>query len=119
MSRSTLLAIALVFTACGAPPPPAPTSDPATKRTTASGDFYDGAALAVGQRVVVVTVNYRLGPFGWLRHAALREGATYEEASGNYGTLDMIHALRWVRTNIAAFGGNAESVTIFGESAGA
>jgi para-nitrobenzyl esterase len=82
-------------------------------------DFYDGAALAVSQRVVVVTVNYRLGPLGWLRHAALREGSTYEEASGNFGTLDLIHALRWVRTNIAAFGGNPNSVTIFGESAGA
>jgi para-nitrobenzyl esterase len=221
---SILLAIALVVTACGGSPPPAPTSDPATKRTTASGevvgfvaangsqvwrgipyaapatgalrwrgprdpqkwqgtrealafgercpqytsqleatrelgtvygsedcltlnvwapphdakerlpvmfwihgggnvqggsDFYDGAALAVAQRVVVVTVNYRLGPLGWLRHAALREDATYEEASGNYGTLDLIHALRWVRTNVAGFGGNPESVTIFGESAGA
>ena len=55
-------------------------------------DFYDGGALAVNQRVVVVSLNYRLGPLGWLRHAALREGATYEEASGNFGTLDMIHA---------------------------
>ena len=52
-------------------------------------DFYDGAALAVRQNVVVVSANYRLGPFGWLRHAALREGATYEEASGNFGTLDL------------------------------
>ena len=222
-SRSALLTIALVFTACGAPPPPAPTSDPITRRTISSGDvvgfvaangshvwrgipyaapptgalrwraprdpqpwsgtreslafgprcpqytssleatrelgtvygsedcltlnvwapphagaerlpvmfwihgggnvqggsdFYDGAPLAVNQRVVVVSLNYRLGPLGWLRHAALREGATYEEASGNFGTLDMIHALRWVRANIAAFGGNPESVTIFGESAG-
>jgi len=81
-------------------------------------DFYDGGALAVNQRVVVVTVNYRLGPLGWLRHAALRDGTTYEEASGNFGTLDMIYALHWVRTNIAAFGGNPNSVTIFGESAG-
>jgi para-nitrobenzyl esterase len=82
-------------------------------------DFYEGGALAMRQRVVVVTMNYRLGPLGWLRHAALREGATYEEASGNFGTLDLIHALRWVRTHIAAFGGNPDSVTIFGESAGA
>jgi para-nitrobenzyl esterase len=81
-------------------------------------DFYDGAALAVRQHVIVVSVNYRLGPLGWLRHAALREGVTAEEASGNFGTLDLIHALRWVRTNIAAFGGNPDSVTIFGESAG-
>ncbi len=81
-------------------------------------DFYDGAVLAVNQRVVVVTVNYRLGALGWLRHAALREGVTYEEASGNFGTLDMIQALRWVHENIGAFGGNPNSVTIFGESAG-
>ena len=221
--RSALLAIALAFTACGEPPPPAPHSDPITKRTIASGDvvgfvgahgshvwlgipyaapptgalrwraprdrspgraarealafgarcpqyaspleatrepgsvlgsedcltlnvwappgaarerlpvmfwihgggnvqggsdFYDGAALAVRQNVVVVSANYRLGPFGWLRHAALREGATYEDASGNFGTLDLIHALRWVRANAGAFGGNPESITIFGESAG-
>jgi para-nitrobenzyl esterase len=81
-------------------------------------DFYDGGPLAVNQRVVVVTLNYRLGPLGWLRHPALREGATYEEASGNFGTLDMIHALRWVRANVAAFGGNPDRVTVFGESAG-
>jgi para-nitrobenzyl esterase len=223
--RTALLALALVFTACGEPPPPAPASDPVTRRTISSGevvgfagahgshvwrgipyaappvgarrwrapqeptpwqgtrealafgprcpqytsqleatrglgtvygsedcltlnvwapsdaaserlpvmlwihgggnvqggsDFYDGEALAVRQRVVVVTINYRLGPLGWLRHAALRDGdgITPEDASGNYGTLDMIRALRWVQTNIAAFGGNPESVTIFGESAG-
>ncbi|TMA36097.1 MAG: carboxylesterase family protein [Deltaproteobacteria bacterium] len=221
--RSTLLALALALIACGAPRPPAPTSDPTTKRAIASGDvvgfagaegshvwlgipyaappvgalrwrapqdpppwqgvrsalvfgarcpqyasalegthqlgtvygsedcltlnvwappdaeagrlpvmfwihgggnvqggsdFYDGGALAVHQNVVVVSVNYRLGPLGWLRHAALREGATPEEKSGNFGTLDLIHALRWVHANIAPFGGNPASVTIFGESAG-
>jgi para-nitrobenzyl esterase len=82
-------------------------------------DFYDGGVLAVRQNVVVVTVNYRLGPLGWLRHAALREGATAEERSGNFGTLDLIQALRWVHANIGAFGGNPDSITIFGESAGA
>jgi para-nitrobenzyl esterase len=199
---SAFLAIALVFTGCGAPPPPAPTSDPVTKRTISSGEVvgFVGAqksqvwrgipyaaapagalrwraprdpakwqgvreALAFGARCPQYTssleatrelgtvygsedcltlnvwspphseterlpvmfwihgggnvqggqrllrrarargeparrgrlVKYRLGPLGWLRHAALREGATYEEASGNFGTLDMIHALRWVR----------------------
>jgi para-nitrobenzyl esterase len=81
-------------------------------------DFYDGGPLAVTQRVVVVTVNYRLGPFGWFRHASLREGVSAEDASGNYGTLDLVQALRWVQAHISAFGGNPDSVTIFGESAG-
>jgi len=221
--RLAWFAVALTLTACGAPPPPAPTSDPITKRAIASGevvgfvgahgshvwrgipyaappigplrwrgpqdprrwqgvreatafgarcpqyasqlegahdlgtvygsedcltlnvyappdaqperlpvmfwihgggnvqggsDFYDGSALAVDQHVVVVTVNYRLGPLGWLRHAALREGATDEEKSGNFGGLDLIHALRWVHANIGVFGGNPDRVTIFGESAG-
>jgi len=87
--------------------------------TIGHGGLYDGGHLATRHDVVVVTLNYRLGPFGWLRHAALRAGAaTPEEASGNYGTLDLIRALRWVRENIAAFGGDPGNVTVFGESAG-
>jgi len=82
-------------------------------------DFYDGAALAARGNVVVVSVQYRLGPLGWLRHASLREGVSSAEESGNFGVLDLIHALHWVRENAAAFGGDPESVTIFGESAGA
>lgn len=81
-------------------------------------DNYDGGRLAQTQDVVVVTVNYRLGPLGWFRHASLREGASPEDQSGNYGTLDLIEALRWIQQNIAAFGGDPSSVTIFGESAG-
>jgi len=82
--------------------------------------FYDGGRLAQEQNVVVVTINYRLGPLGWLRHAALRpEGASADDRSGNFGTLDMIEALRWVQKNVAAFGGDPSNVTIFGESAGA
>ncbi len=79
---------------------------------------YDGGHLAERERVVVVMANYRLGPFGWLRHAALREGSSPEDASGNFGTLDQLEALRWVQKHAAAFGGNPENVTIFGESAG-
>jgi para-nitrobenzyl esterase len=86
--------------------------------TIGSADFYDGSALASRHGLVVVTVNYRLGPLGWLRHAALREGATPSEQSGNFGNLDHVAALEWVRENVAAFGGDPGNVTIFGESAG-
>ena len=82
-------------------------------------DFYDGGALATRENVIVVTVNYRLGPLGWFRHAALRDvDASPEDRSGNFGTLDLVHALEWVRDNVAGFGGDPERVTIFGESAG-
>jgi para-nitrobenzyl esterase len=84
------------------------------------GSLYNGGNLAVRENVIVVTANYRLGPFGWFRHAALREtAASAGEASGNFGLLDQIQALTWVRDNIAAFGGDPGNVTIFGESAGA
>lgn len=70
--------------------------------------------------IVVVSVNYRLGVLGWFAHPALHEAdeATPEERSGNFGTLDLIAALRWVSNNIAAFGGDPQCVTLFGESAG-
>ena len=80
--------------------------------------FYRAGKLAADERVIVVTTNYRLGPLGWMRHEALRDGATPEEQSGNFATLDLIAALRWIHDNIAAFGGNPDNVTIFGESAG-
>jgi para-nitrobenzyl esterase len=87
--------------------------------TIGSVTFYDGSHLAETQQVVVVAIQYRLGPMGWLRHPALQPpDASPEERSGNYGTLDMVRALGWVRDNIAAFGGDPGNVTIFGESAG-
>lgn len=80
---------------------------------------YDGSMLAGSHKVIVVTINYRLGILGWFSHPALQQtAATPEDASGNFGTLDMIQSLRWVRQNIAAFGGNPDNVTVFGESAG-
>ncbi len=87
--------------------------------TTGSGamPFYDGAALA-SRGVVVATLNYRLGPLGYLAHPALSAESPYG-VSGNYGLLDQVEALRWVRRNIVAFGGDPTRVTVFGESAGA
>jgi para-nitrobenzyl esterase len=78
---------------------------------------YNGAALAGQRNVVVVTINYRLGPFGWFAHPALERDDPLDD-SGNYGTLDAIRALQWTRDNIAAFGGDPDNVTVFGESAG-
>ncbi len=87
--------------------------------TIGNAGFYDGGNLAATHDVIVVAINYRLGPFGWFRHASMRgEGTTAADRSGNYGTLDMIRALEWVRENIAGFGGDPGNVTIFGESAG-
>ncbi|WP_197435560.1 carboxylesterase/lipase family protein [Agrobacterium vitis] len=83
-----------------------------------SGDNYDPSRLARTQDVLVVTVNYRLGAFGFLAHPALRRESV-RGGSGNFGLLDQQAALRWVQRNIEAFGGNPRKVTLFGESAGA
>jgi para-nitrobenzyl esterase len=77
---------------------------------------YCNTALPL-QGVVTVTVNSRLGPIGYMAHPALTAESEYN-ASGNYGTLDLIAALEWVQNNIAAFGGDPDRVTIFGESGG-
>jgi para-nitrobenzyl esterase len=81
-----------------------------------SDNFYQSNEMAL-RGVVLVTINYRLGPLGYFAHPAL-SAESENGVSGNYGTLDQIAALRWVRDNIAAFGGDPSNVTIFGESAG-
>ncbi|KAJ8047392.1 Pyrethroid hydrolase Ces2e [Holothuria leucospilota] len=73
--------------------------------------LYDGSALAESQNVVVVNINYRLGPLGFL-------SLQNKDAKGNYGLLDQQLALKWVQNNIIYFGGDPDKVTIFGESAG-
>jgi para-nitrobenzyl esterase len=79
--------------------------------------IYDGAALAA-QGIVVIDINYRLGAFGFLALPELSAEAP-DGVSGDYGLLDVVAALRWVHTNIAAFGGDANAITIAGQSAGA
>ena len=78
--------------------------------------LYEGKHLSATQDVVVVTLNYRLGPLGFFSHSAL--SAESGQGTGNFGLLDQQAALAWVRDNIAAFGGDKDNVTLFGESAG-
>jgi para-nitrobenzyl esterase len=78
--------------------------------------IFDGEALA-RKGVIVVTLNYRLGPLGFFAHPELTRESEHK-ASGNYAIMDMIGALQWVKRNAAAFGGDASKVTIFGQSGG-
>jgi para-nitrobenzyl esterase len=88
------------------------------------GANYNGSGRLSGEQtltrhgVILVSINYRLGVFGFLSHPELRSESSHH-SSGNYALLDQIAALRWVHENIAAFGGDPSNVTIFGQSAGA
>lgn len=102
---------------------------------TASQPGYQGAYFAERNNAVYVSINYRLGPMGWFTHPALRAEelecdpgdcacnkaalSILKSNSGNYGTLDIIKSLQWIKENIQAFGGDKHNVTIAGESAGA
>ncbi|MCX7982738.1 MAG: carboxylesterase family protein, partial [Syntrophales bacterium] len=84
-----------------------------------SAKQYDGSALAKRGNIIVVVVQYRLNAMGFLTHPALRTTGTDEDKSGNYGTLDQIKALNWIKNNIANFGGDPNKVVVGGQSAGA
>jgi len=86
--------------------------------TTGLKDYYDFSRLVASQGVVVVTTNYRLGALGWFTHPAIQNVQEGLDKTSNFGTLDIIESLKWVQKNIAKFGGDTQSVTIFGESAG-
>jgi para-nitrobenzyl esterase len=87
--------------------------------TTGAGSLgaYDGSAFA-RDGVILVTLNYRLGPLGFFAHPAITRAAKPDEPLANYGLMDQIAALQWVKRNIASFGGDPANVTLFGESAG-
>ena len=68
--------------------------------------------------VIVVTINYRLGPLGWFTHPSIQDNQSGLDKASNFGTLDIIQALKWVNQNIENFGGDKNNITIFGESAG-
>ena len=84
---------------------------------TANSKQYNNAGGPTNKGVVLVTVNHRLGPFGYIAHPLLTAESGYN-GSGNYGQMDLIAALQWVQKNIKAFGGDPRNVTIFGQSGG-
>ena len=86
--------------------------------TSGLKDLYDYSKMAKRHDVIVVRINYRLGPFGWFTHPSIQDFQSGIDKSSNFGTLDIIAALQWVHENIHLFGGDPENVTIFGESAG-
>ncbi|MDB4119998.1 carboxylesterase family protein [Gammaproteobacteria bacterium] len=86
--------------------------------TSGLKDLYDFSTMVNRHNVVVVSINYRLGPFGWFTHPAIQGLQSGIDKSSNFGTLDIIEALKWVQSNISLFGGDPDNVTIFGESAG-
>jgi len=86
--------------------------------TTGLKDIYDFSTMVKKHDVIVVSINYRLGPFGWFTHPSIQDLQSGVDQTSNFGTLDIIEALKWVKQNISLFGGDPKNVTIFGESAG-
>ena len=86
--------------------------------TSGLKDIYDFSGLVKKENVIVVSINYRLGPFGWFSHPSIQNFQNGFDKTSNFGTLDIIKALEWVNQNIHKFGGDKNNITIFGESAG-
>ncbi len=86
--------------------------------TSGLKDLYDFSKMVQKHNVILVRANYRLGPFGWFSHPAIQSLQEEHDKTSNFGTLDIIMALKWVNKNISSFGGDSNNVTIFGESAG-
>ena len=86
--------------------------------TSGLKDLYDFNKMVKKHNVIVVRINYRLGPFGWFYHPSVQDFQTDIDKTSNFGTLDIIAALNWVKRNITHFGGDPNNVTVFGESAG-
>ena len=86
--------------------------------TSGLKDLYDFSKLVKKHNIIVVVINYRLGPLGWFTHPAIQTLQDGIDKTSNFGTLDIISALEWVNENIYSFGGDPQNITIFGESAG-
>ena len=86
--------------------------------TSGLKDLYDYSTMVNRHDVIVVTINYRLGAFGWFTHPSIQGNQQGLDKASNFGTLDIIQALKWVNKNIELFGGDSNNITIFGESAG-
>ncbi len=86
--------------------------------TSGLKDLYHFDKLVKKHDVIVVRINYRLGPLGWFTHPAIQDLQDGLDKTSNFGTLDIIAALKWVKENISLFGGDSENITVFGESAG-
>ena len=86
--------------------------------TSGLKDLYDFSKMVRKHNIIIVRINYRLGPFGWFTHPAIQDLQEGDDKTSNFGTMDIIAALSWVQKNISLFGGDSNNVTIFGESAG-
>ena len=86
--------------------------------TSGLKDIYNFSTMVNRHNVIVITINYRLGAFGWFTHPVIQNNHKSIDKTSNFGTLDIIQALKWVNQNIKLFGGDPNNITIFGESAG-